>query len=116
DEWGSKIICRGTNYMIQQDANQDLTRVRNLLKMIEEKEQMLELINRKLTQKIEVFIGQELALKEMENCSLAVSEFTDQKGRKGRVAILGPTRMDYDRVVSALNYVTETMNEMLEKM
>ena len=116
DEWGSKIICRGTNYMIQQDMHQDLERVRSLLRMLEEKEQMLEIINRDLKQKIDIFIGQELALKEMEHCSLAVSEFTDQRGRKGRVAILGPTRMDYDRVVAALNHVTETMNKMLGQM
>lgn len=116
DDWGSKIICRGTNYMIQQDAHLDLERVSNLLRILEEKEQMLEIINRELKNKIEIFIGHELALKEMENCSLAVSEFKDQHGRKGRVAILGPTRMDYDRVVSALQYVTERMNRMLDEM
>ncbi len=107
DGWGNKIIYRGTNYVVGYPQMQDVQKIQNLLKVLEEKERILHVINRVLQRKIEIYIGQEIACKEIEGCSLAVSSYQTKNGPSGRIAVLGPTSMNYERVVSALDYITE---------
>ena len=106
DGWGSKIILRGTGHVVGYHEHTDLLKIQAILNILEEKQRLLALINRDLEHKTEIYIGHEMALKEMEGCSLAVSSF-EKKGLTGRIAVLGPTRMDYHRVVSALEYISD---------
>lgn len=106
DDWGGKIILKGTSHVVEYPENTDILKIQAILKILEEKERILALINRDLDQKTEIYIGHEMALKEMEGCSLAVSSF-EKDGLTGRIAVLGPTRMNYDRVVSALEYISD---------
>jgi heat-inducible transcriptional repressor len=86
--------------------NTDMLKIQAILRILEEKERLLELINRDLDHKVEIYIGHEMALKDIDGCSLAVSSF-ERDGLTGRIAVLGPTRMNYDRVVSALDYISD---------
>ncbi len=107
DGWGNKIVYRGVNYVVDFPEMQDIQKIKNLLRVLEEKESLLNVINRDLQHKIEIYIGQEIACKEIEGCSLAVCSYRKKNGPSGRIAVLGPTSMDYERVVSTLDYVTE---------
>ena len=109
DGWGKKIICKGTSFVVNYPEEQNLDKIRAILRTLEQKERILELINRDLERKISIYIGGEMALKEMDGCSLAVARFSN-RGAEGRIAVLGPTRMDYERVVSALDYVCGLIN------
>jgi transcriptional regulator of heat shock response len=111
--FGDRLFCRGTSFIVEYADSQDLGKIRDILKALEEKERILALINRNLEHKINIYIGHEMALAGIETCSLAVSAFRGRQGYRGRMAILGPTRMDYQRVVSALDYCTQLMNHML---
>lgn len=109
---GDRIFCKGISFVAGYPEFHSFERIQHILHALEEKERILELINRNLQQRIQVYIGSEIAYKEMENCSLAVSSFETEKGPKGRIALLGPTRMDYERVVSTLEYFSKLMREM----
>ncbi len=109
DGWESKFILKGTSYVVDYPDQSDILKIQAILRILEEKERLLELINRDLEKKIGFYIGHELALKEMDSCSLAVSCF-EKDGLSGRIAVLGPTRMQYDRVVSALEYVSHILS------
>lgn len=113
DGWQGKLICRGTSLVAGYPEFHDFNKIREILSMLEEKERILEIINRELKTKIKIYIGQETAFSKIENCSLAVSSFKKPNGPSGRIAVLGPTRMDYERVVSALGYISGLMNELL---
>lgn len=108
----NKIYTKGISNVVGFPEFQDFKKVQQIVHTLEEKERMLEVINRDLEKKIQVFIGSEIACTEMENCSLAVSQFKTEKGPSGRIAILGPTRMDYERVVSTLQYFSQLMKEL----
>lgn len=108
---GRRVFCNGTKYVVEYDY-QDLEKIRELLSLLEEKERILELINRKLRQKIQIFIGHEMACRDIEDCSMAVSSYKLHNGQSGRIAVLGPKRMDYQKVVSALNYVSDLIEEL----
>lgn len=106
DGWGNKIVYRGVNYVVGSPEMQDIEKIKNLLKILEEKERLLNVLNRDLQHRIEIYIGQEIACKEIEGCSLAVCGYRKKNGPSGRIAVLGPTSMDYERVVSALDFIT----------
>ena len=106
---GTKIICKGTDYVVGYPENTDILKIQAILRILEEKERLMELINRSLEKKIKIYIGHEMALKDMESCSLAISHF-EKDGMKGRIAVLGPTRMQYDRVVSTLEYISQILS------
>jgi heat-inducible transcriptional repressor len=110
DGWESKIILKGTSYVVDYPESSDVIKIRAILRILEEKERLLEIINRDLDKHTEVYIGHELALQEMDTCSLAVSSF-EKDGVSGRIAVLGPTRMQYDRVVSALEYISGILSK-----
>ena len=106
-----RIYCKGLSNVVGFPEFHDFKKMQQILHTLEEKERILEVINRDLEKKIQVFIGSEIACTEMENCSLAVSSYKTAKG-SGRIAVLGPTRMDYERVVSTLQYFSQLMREI----
>jgi transcriptional regulator of heat shock response len=110
DGWDSKLILKGTSYVVDYPEQTNILQIQSILRILEEKERLLELMNRDLDKRIGIYIGHEMALKEMESCSMAVSRF-EKDGVSGRIAVLGPTRMQYDRVVSALDYISEIISE-----
>jgi len=108
-----KIFCRGTSFVAEFPEFHDFVRIRYILSMLEEKDRLLEVINRNLERKIGIFIGQEIACADIDNCSLVVSCYSKKGGPSGRLAVLGPTRMDYERVVSTLDYFSDLISEMV---
>lgn len=107
DGWGNKIVYRGISHVVGCPEMKDIQKIQNLLKLLDEKQRILDVLNRDLQNKVEIYIGQEIACKEIESCSLAVCGYRTKNGPSGRIAVLGPTSMDYERVVSALDYITE---------
>ncbi len=113
DGEGDRIFCRGLSFVVGYPEFQDFDRIKQILHALEEKEHILELINRNLEKRIKIYIGNEIACAEINGCSLAVSSYKSNKGPSGRIAILGPTRMDYKRVSSALDYFSELIGKIL---
>jgi transcriptional regulator of heat shock response len=62
-----------------------------------------------------VFVGSETPLGETSGCSLVVSGFETPYGGVGRLAVLGPTRMSYQKVISVVEEIKELLEVMGEK-
>ena len=112
DGEGGKVFCWGLSFVAGYPEFHNFDRIKHILRVLEEKERILEVINRDLGRKIQIYIGSEIACTEIEGCSLAVSSYKTEKGPSGRMAVLGPTRMDYERVVSTLEYFSQLMREV----
>ena len=113
DGWGNRLFLRGTSLILQHpDYQKDIDKIHTILKTLEEKERMLEVLNRALRHKVDIYIGQEIACKPINSCSLVITGYKTRQGVSGRMAVLGPTRMNYERVVSTFEYLTELMEEM----
>ena len=108
-----RIYCQGTNYIVEYPDYNDIQKIQNILRALDEKEALLEIINKDLQKKIDIYIGRELACRDINSCSLVVSKYETKKGPSGRIAVLGPTRMDYSRVVSAVDYITKIMEDIV---
>lgn len=110
----SRFVYKGLSLVLEQPEFQDYKRVKILLRMVEDKQRLLEIINRDFNEKVKVYIGDELECPEMDDCSLAVSTYSIRKKRSGKIAVLGPMRMEYKHIIPALEYVSDALSGILE--
>ena len=111
-----KLFYRGISYVLEQPEFQDYDRIRLLIRMIEEKQRLLEILNRDFTEPVKVYIGSELGCPEMANCSIVVTRFDMRNRPTGRIAVLGPARMEYGHIIPTVEYVSQVLSEALEQI
>ncbi|MCY8279184.1 heat-inducible transcriptional repressor HrcA, partial [Bacillus inaquosorum] len=110
-----KLFFGGKINMLNQPEFHDITRVRSLLSLIEKEQDVLKLVQSPHTG-ISIKIGKENDYEEMENCSLITASYSVDQKQIGSIAIIGPTRMNYSRVVSLLQHVTSDLSKALTSL
>ncbi|MFH1641215.1 MAG: hypothetical protein ABIA66_04525 [Candidatus Omnitrophota bacterium] len=113
-QWQDKLFYKGISFILEQPEFQDSNCIKFLIKLIEDKQCLLSIINREFKEKVKVYIGEELDYPEMKNCSLAVSNYSVRKKPLGRLAVLGPTRMEYNHIIPTLEYVSGVLTDLLD--
>ncbi len=111
-----RFFYRGISFVLEQPEFQDSGRIRLLIKMIEDKQRLLSIINRDFSGKVKFYIGEEMEYPEIKNCSLAVSSYSAKKKPSGRIAVLGPMRMEYGHIIPALEYVSDVLSDALDEI
>jgi len=115
-EWQDKFFYRGLSRVLDQPEFRDLGKIRVLVKAIEDKKYLLDIINRDFSGRVKVYIGSELECPGMENCSLVVSGYRHKDRPMGRLAVLGPVRMEYGHIIPTLAYISDTLTEALNNI
>ena len=105
----SMYYC-GLSYLLEQPEFSDIDEIRLIFRALEE-DRLLEIIHKDSRDVVEVIIGKETNCLEMSNCSLIISECADASGQKAKIALLGPRRMAYHRVMPMMLY----MNHLIEQ-
>jgi heat-inducible transcriptional repressor len=113
-EWQDKFFYRGISEVLEQPEFRNLDRTRLLIRILEDRQRLLELINRNFEEKVKVYIGQEMGIPEMDSCSMVVSSYRIKERPLGRLAVLGPVRMQYKQIIPALDYISEVLSGVLE--
>ncbi len=113
-DWHDRLFYKGLRFILEQPEFQDVARTQYLIRIIEDKKELLSLINRDFDEKVKVYIGQELGLPQMSGCALAVATYSIKKRRSGRLAVLGPIRMEYNHIIPTLEHISGVLSEMLE--
>ena len=98
--------------LLEQPEFTDLERLRGLLAALEEKERMMRLLDKVLQAHTIVAIGAELDDPDVKQCSL-VAVPLGVSPDSGGLGVIGPTRMPYDRVISAVRYVSDRVSHYL---
>lgn len=114
-EWQDRFFYKGISFVLDQPEFQNFERTRCLIKMLEDKQRLLNIINRDFSDRVKIYIGDELDCPEMESCSLVVSSYRI-KNRYGRLAVLGPMRMEYKHIIPALEYISQALTETLDRI
>ncbi|MBO8177616.1 MAG: heat-inducible transcriptional repressor HrcA [Bacillus sp. (in: Bacteria)] len=110
-----KMFFGGKTNMLNQPEFHDIQKVRKLMDMIEHEEGIYELVRSK-SKGINVKIGKENKNSAMENCSLITATYSVGSDQMGTIAILGPTRMEYSRVISLLQFLSNDLTSTLTKL
>lgn len=114
-ERGTLIVRGSANLLDDVAAIADLERIRSLMEELENTEEMLRLIE--LTQGgegVRIFIGSENTLFRRAGCSLIVAPLQNQQQRiVGAIGVIGPTRMNYARVVPMVDFTAQVVGRLI---
>ncbi len=113
---GSSLIIRGqANLLNDVTALEDLERVRHLFEVLETREQMIRLVDLVGdAEGVQIFIGAQNELFNLAGCSMVVAPF--KNGREqivGAVGVIGPTRINYARIIPMVDYTAKVVGRML---
>lgn len=64
---------------------------------------------------IQVYIGDETQVESMKDCSMVTATYKIQEGVYGKIGIVGPKRMDYDKVVGTLNSLMSQLDDIFKE-
>ena len=93
------------------EFTQDLTQLKNMTELLSKDDIWRNLTNR---DGIAVKIGTENLLQELQNATVVTSQISVKGENKGTIALIGPTRMDYNTVLEAVEFVTKKIQELME--
>jgi len=112
------LIVRGQARLLEDvTAMSDLERIRGLFEALETKEALLRLIDAAdVAQGVQIFIGAENELFSMAGCSMVIAPFS-QSGERivGAIGVIGPTRMNYARIIPMVDYTAKIVSGLLSK-
>lgn len=108
-----KMFFAGKTNMLSQPEFSDIQKIRSLMTLIEQERDFYRLLRKHRQKGIQVTIGRENQLSGMENCSLITATYSIGEEPLGTIAVLGPTRMEYSRVITILNRVASDLSAVL---
>lgn len=112
---GTLIIRGRSNLLTDLDAAEDLERIRLLFDDLESKKDLIQLLG--LAEKgdgVRIFIGSENNLFSLSGSSLVVSPYRDSNQRiVGVLGVIGPTRLNYARVIPMVDYTARLVSRIL---
>jgi heat-inducible transcriptional repressor len=111
-----RLIVRGTANLLEENARaEDLDRIRLLFEDLERKRDIVEFLE--LTEEgegVRIFIGSETKLFSLSGSSLVVSPYMNADRKiVGAVGVIGPTRLNYGRIVPIVDYTAQLVGRLL---
>ncbi|MBP3735461.1 MAG: heat-inducible transcription repressor HrcA [Lachnospiraceae bacterium] len=110
-----KIYTSGATNIFRYPELADHQKARDILLEIEEKGALGTIVQESLSSGetgIQVYIGGESQVESMKDCSVVTTTYDLGDGMKGTVGIIGPKRMDYDKVVGVLKDIARGLDDL----
>jgi heat-inducible transcriptional repressor len=110
------LIVRGASNLLEEwDAQSDLVRVRTLFDDIERKSDLIALLETAVKgEGVRIFIGAENKLFSLSGSSIVAAPYADAKGKVvGVIGVIGPTRLNYARIVPMVDYTARVVGRLL---
>lgn len=110
-----KVFLGGTKQLLNQPEFRDVERVRNLLGILEEERVLKDLLQGDESSGLKVTIGSENKFTGIQDCSMVQATYRLNGQIVGTMAVLGPTRMEYGKVISVMDYLHKYLKTVLDK-
>ena len=110
-----KVFLGGTKQLLNQPEFRDVERVRNLLGILEEEKVLKDLLQGGEDSGLKVTIGSENKFTGIQDCSMVQDTYRLNGQIVGTMAVLGPTRMEYGKVISVMDYLHKYLKTILDK-
>ena len=109
------LIVRGAANLLDDDALNDIDRVRSLLDDLEDKQSVAHLLeSAREADATRIFIGSENRLFGLSGSSVIASPYRDREGRVvGVLGVIGPTRLNYARVVPMVDLTARSLGKLI---
>ena len=114
-----EIYTSGTNNIFKYPELSDKERASEIINTFEEKQSLSTLVHQTLQEEtengIQVYIGEETPIQGMKDCSVVTATYELDEGMQGTIGIIGPKRMDYDKVVNTLKTLMNQLDALYKK-
>ena len=113
-----EVYTSGANNILKYPELGDASKAGEILEVFEEKKALNHLIESTSDGDnqygIQVYIGGEQPIQTMNDCSLVTATYELEEGVRGKIGIIGPKRMDYDKVVTTLKNLTDELDTIFK--
>ena len=114
-----KIYTSGAKNIFKYPELADHNKASEIISDFEEKQALGSIVQESLSGSsetgIQVYIGEEMPVASMKDCSVVTATYDLGDGMKGTVGIIGPRRMDYERVVDVLRHMMEQLDDLYKQ-
>ena len=114
-----EVYTSGANNILKYPELADNQRAGDLINTFEEKQALARIAADSLDGNegtgIQIYIGEESPIEAMKDCSVVTATYELGEGMRGSIAIVGPKRMDYDKVVGTLKTMKVELEDMYKK-
>jgi heat-inducible transcriptional repressor len=108
------LVVEGERHLLSDDNPGSLERARELLRVLEEKEQLIQLLERTdEAPGVRIFIGDENPMRELADMSVVTTSYGREGEVFGTLGVIGPVRMDYGRIVPLVELTARSISELL---
>lgn len=111
----SKTYIKGANKVIDMPEFKKQDMAKDFLNVIDAKDIIADVINTGMAKDINVYIGSESEREELKNFSIVTFNHLLDGKDIGTIGIIGPTRMDYSKVISVMKYISKKLNDDYKK-
>jgi heat-inducible transcriptional repressor len=109
------VFIEGKTNILNEPEFSNVSRMTDLFRTFEEKAIMIKLLDKFLDPKgVQIAIGSESEVQEMETCSVVTSTYGCGGEVLGVLGVIGPRRMNYSRVIPLVGYTAKLLTEILE--
>lgn len=111
------IYIEGTPSIFDQPEFSDIKKMRDLYQALQEKKLLLELLEKSLiSEGVQVIIGEEMSVSDIKDLSFVLSPYGRPDSIVGVIGVVGPIRMNYARVIPLVEYTSQVINNLLERI
>ena len=112
-----RMYFEGAISLMSYPEFKDISKARLFLKLFEEKKDLLDLFNSDMeTEGVKVHIGKENTSNAIQGCTVISCNYKIKQRTIGVLGAIGPTRMEYGRVIAAVRYLSEVLGRVLENL
>lgn len=113
----NRLLVEGMHLLLDQPEFRDLNRVKSTLEVLEQEDRITRFLGRmKFSPDVNVFIGNENPLKDFQELTVIAVPYGGKKSWFGTLALVGPTRMDYDRLIPLIEYTASVLTSRLQQI
>lgn len=110
-----EVFADGVTNIFNFPEYSDVTKARSFLSFIEDKNLVVDIMLKNTLDDFEITIGGENSIDEIKDCSLITATYKLDGNTIGKIGVIGPTRMDYFKVINAVNLLAMNLNEIMSK-
>lgn len=107
-------VLAGQTNLMEINELSDIERLRNLFEAFNQKRDILHLLDQALNATgVQIFIGEESGYEVLDHCSVVTSTYADEHRTLGVLGVIGPTRMEYERVIPIVDLTAKMLSAAL---
>lgn len=109
-----RVVIEGTgSFLEQREFAEDVRRMRSLFRALDEKHKLLQLLDRvQRAREMQIFIGAESDFSSQGDVAVIASPYGSANGVVGTVGVIGPTRMNYQRVIPLVRFTAQILSAL----